>query len=318
MSQLFGRIGRFSVRFRYLIVIAWIVITIGAVKGLPSLASVAKDTTSGFLPATVPSMQAAAMAAPFQDATLATATLIAARDGGLTAADNAAIDAVDTKIQGLPTVKAVVDLGISGDGAARQVLIEAAVPQFAGGSGGAGVLVAAIRQAASATAPAGLQVHLTGEIAAQVDAAAASGSSMDQTQDLSVVFIIVLLLLAFRAILAPIITLVPSIFVLLLSGPVIAQIAGIGLQVSSITQFMLIVLVLGAGTDYGVFLVFRVREELRRGLSGPDAVIRAVTRVGKSITVLGPDRDRRPDQRRAWPSSACTRAWARPSRWASP
>jgi RND superfamily putative drug exporter len=47
---------------------------------------------------------------------------------------------------------------------------------------------------------------------------------------------------------------------------------------------MLIVLILGAGTDYGVFLVFRVREELRRGLSGPDAVRRAVTRVGESIT----------------------------------
>jgi len=123
MSHVFARIGRFSVRFRFLIVLAWIVITIGAVKVLPSLASVAKDTTSGFLPATVPSMEAAAMAAPFQDATLATATLIAARDGGLTAADNTAIDAVETKVQGLPTVKAVVDLGISGDGVARQVLI---------------------------------------------------------------------------------------------------------------------------------------------------------------------------------------------------
>ena len=283
MSQLFGRIGRFSVRFRFIIVVAWIVVTIGAVKVLPSLASVAKDTTSGFLPASVPSMQAAAMAAPFQDATLATATLIAARDSGLSAADNAAIDTMEAKVQALPTVKAVVDLGISGDGAARQVLIEAAVPQFAGGSGGAGVLVAAIRQATTG-APSGLQVHLTGEIAAQVDAAAASGSSMDQTQNLSVLFIIVLLLLAFRAILAPLITLIPAIFVLVLSGPVIAQVSGIGLQVSSITQFMLIVLVLGAGTDYGVFLVFRVREELRRGLSGPDAVIRAVTRVGESIT----------------------------------
>ncbi len=284
MNQVFGRIGRFSVRFRYLIVIAWVVITIGAIRILPSLASVAKDTTSGFLPANVPSMQAAAMAAPFQDASLATATLIVARSSGLTATDNAALDSIETKVRGLDTVKAVIDLGISGDGVARQVLIEAAVPQFAGAGGGAETLVKAIREAATAGAPAGLEVHLTGEIAAQVDAAQASGSSQDRTQNLSVLFIIVLLLLAFRAILAPIITLVPAIFVLLLSGPVIAQIAGIGLQVSSITQFMLIVLVLGAGTDYGVFLVFRVREELRRGLSGPDAVVRAVTRVGESIT----------------------------------
>ena len=57
-----------------------------------------------------------------------------------------------------------------------------------------------------------------------------------------------------------------------------------GVQVSSITQLLLIVLVLGAGTDYGVFLVFRVREELRRGLSTQEAVIRSVSRVGESIT----------------------------------
>jgi len=284
VNQIFARIGRFSVRFRYLIVVAWVVVTIGAVELLPGLASVAKDTTTGFLPANVPSMQAAAMAAPFQDATLATATLIAARSSGLTAADNGALDTVETNVRGLANVKAVVDLGISRDGAARQVLIEAAVPQFAGGAGGASTLVEAIRQAAAAAAPAGLEVHLTGEIAAQVDAAQSSGTSQGRTQNLSVLFIIVLLLLAFRAILAPIITLIPAIFVLLLSGPVIAQIAGIGLQVSSITEFMLIVLVLGAGTDYGVFLVFRVREELRSGLSGPDAVVRAVTRVGESIT----------------------------------
>ncbi len=283
MSRLFALLGRASVRFRYPIIIAWIVITVVAVRALPSLGSVAKDTTSGFLPANVPSMQAATMAAPFQNANLATATLIAARPGGLTAADNAALSALEARIGRMPHVKGVIDLGISRDGEARQALIEANVPQFAG-AGEAATLVGAIRQAAAGAAPAGLQVHLTGELAIQVDNAAASGSSQNRTQLLSVLFIIVLLLLAFRAVLAPLVTLIPAVFVLVLAGPVIAEAASAGIQVSSITQFMLIVLILGAGTDYGVFLVFRVREELRRGLSGPDAVVRAVTRVGESIT----------------------------------
>src|SRR5439155_7812299 len=43
-------------------------------------------------------------------------------------------------------------------------------------------------------------------------------------------------------------------------------------------------LVLGAGTDYGLFLVFRVRENLREGLDRKQAVIAAVERVGESIT----------------------------------
>jgi RND superfamily putative drug exporter len=283
MNRIFALIGVASVRFRYLIVVAWILVTILGVKTLPSLASVAKDTTSGFLPANVPSLQAANMATPFQDVSLGTATLIVVRDGGLTAADNAAMDAIEAKLKGIDSVKVVVDLGISGDGAARQALVEAAVTDFVGG-GQADKLVASMRSVATAAAPAGLQVHLTGEIPTLVDNAATSGASQDRTQSLSLLFIVVLLILAYRALLAPFITLLPAVVVLTLSGPVIAQSASLGIQVSSITEFMLIVLVLGAGTDYGVFLVFRVREELRRGLAGPDAVIRAVTRVGESIT----------------------------------
>src|SRR5207237_6950243 len=55
-------------------------------------------------------------------------------------------------------------------------------------------------------------------------------------------------------------------------------------QVSSIIQILLVVLVLDAGSDYGLFLVFRVREELRRGLDPKEAVVRAVTTVGESVT----------------------------------
>src|ERR1035437_1105670 len=283
MNRIFALIGVASVRFRFLIVIAWIAVTIVAVRTLPTLSSVTKNTTSGFLPANVPSIQASNMASPFLDVNLGTATFVAVRDGGLTPADNAAIDSLEAKIKGIDTVKVVVDLGISGDGAARQVLIEAEIASFTSVTG-ADTLVTALRSAATAAAPAGLQVHLTGEIPDLVDNSKASGSSQDRTQTFSLLFILVLLVLAYRALLAPILTLIPAVIVLTLSGPVIAQAASAGIQVSSITEFMLIVLVLGAGTDYGVFLVFRVREELRRGLSGPDAVIRAVTRVGESIT----------------------------------
>jgi RND superfamily putative drug exporter len=283
MNRIFALIGVASVRFRYLIVVAWIAVTILAVQTLPTLSSVAKTTTSGFLPANVPSIQVSKMAAPFLDVNLGTATLVAVRDGGLTPADNTAIDSLEAQIKGIDTVKVVVDLGISGDGAARQVLIEAQVASFTSVSG-AETLVTAIRDAAGAASPAGLQVHLTGEIPDLVDNAKASGSSQDRTQTFSLLFILVLLVLAYRALLAPVLTLIPAVVVLTLAGPVIAQSASAGIQVSSITEFMLIVLILGAGTDYGVFLVFRVREELRRGLSGSEAVIRAVTRVGESIT----------------------------------
>src|SRR5262249_1582237 len=50
------------------------------------------------------------------------------------------------------------------------------------------------------------------------------------------------------------------------------------------TQYVLIVLILGAGTDYGLFLTFRVREELQNGLDPHAAVTRAVQTVGETLT----------------------------------
>jgi RND superfamily putative drug exporter len=284
MVRFFDSLGRFAVRFRFLIVIAWIIVPILAVKTLPSLGDVAKDTTSGFLPASAPSMQAAALAAPFQNASLAAATLVAARDGGLTPADNAAIDTLEADIRKVDRVEIVLDLGISADGAARQALIEADVISFSGGPEAQGVVDDIRALFDQVGAPAGLQVHLTGELATIVDTAAASGESQNDTQRLSFLFIIVLLLLAFRAALAPLVTLIPAALVLILAGPVIAWSTRFGVQVSSITQLLLVVLILGAGTDYGVFLVFRFREELRNGLSSHDAVRQSVSRVGESIT----------------------------------
>ena len=271
MSSFFTSLGRFTVRFRFLVVLAWIIVTILAVRLLPSLSDVAKDTTSGFLPANTPSMQAAGLAAPFQDASLAAATLVAARDGGLTAEDNAALDKIEQQIRGLDKVKVVADLGVSQDGQARQALVQAAVVAFTGGPEAQSVVDAIRGTFTGPGVPAGLEVHLTGQLATQVDTVAASGSSESTTSLLSLLFIIVLLLLAFRAALAPLVTLLPAAFVLVLAGPVIAEFTKIGVQVSSITQLLLIVLILGAGTDYGVFLVFRVREELRRGLTPHEA-----------------------------------------------
>ncbi len=84
--------------------------------------------------------------------------------------------------------------------------------------------------------------------------------------------------------LAPFITLIPAAMSVTIAGPLVAELAHHGLKVSQLSQLLLIVLVLGAGTDYGLFLVFRVREHLRRGEASHDAVVNALTKVGESIT----------------------------------
>ena len=134
-------------------------------------------------------------------------------------------------------------------------------------------------------APAGLQLALTGEVATLYDQSQSNQSTFSLTELLSVLFIIVLLLVIYRSLLAPFLTLLPAGLVLTLSQPVIAELHSlVGLQISPITAILLTVLLLGAGTDYGLFLVFRVREEMRGGLSSHDAIIDGVARVGETIT----------------------------------
>jgi putative drug exporter of the RND superfamily len=282
----FAALGRFDVRFRYLIVVAWIAITIGCLSAFPSLSSVTKSTTIGdYLPSSAPSIQTTTLTTPFQNTRYASTTLVAVRaNGSLTPADQAAIDRLETAVRATPHVKTVRDLSVSPDGAARQAVIQADVPS--NGTGAGATLVNAIRDDfGQVSAPAGLTFHLTGQLAANVDSQTAAQASTNATQNLTYLLIIVLLLLAFRAVLAPLITLLPAAVVLLLSSPVIAgAVTRFGVPASSLTQVVLIVLVLGAGTDYGLFLTFRVREELRRGLDPQAAVVRAVQTVGETIT----------------------------------
>ena len=282
-TRVFASIGNFSVRFRWPIAIGWVLITIFSVKAFPGLSDVARGTQSSFLPASSPSVQAENLAQPFQDSQHGVATLIAARETSvLTAADIQGIVAIEAKIRRLPGVLRVQDFGLSPDKHAEQAQVVTDLPPFGAGSDSIS-LVAAIRATFPGDAS-GVQLHLTGTIPGLVDQQSQSKSSQGNIQQFSILFIIVLLLIAFRALLAPLVTLVPAALVLALASPVIAGATHLGVQVSAITQFILIVLVLGAGTDYGLFLVFRTREELRRGLEPKDAVRRAVATVGESIT----------------------------------
>jgi RND superfamily putative drug exporter len=126
-------------------------------------------------------------------------------------------------------------------------------------------------------------VHVAGQLATNVAEQQQSVQQGKRTQEFSLLFIIILLLVIFRSVLAPLVTLLPAAIVLQLSGAVIGGLGSVGLKISSITQLLLIVLILGAGTDYGLFLVFRVREEMQRGHTSHEAVEIAVSRVGESI-----------------------------------
>jgi putative drug exporter of the RND superfamily len=284
IHAIFGGIGAFAVKFRWVVIAAWLVAAFAVPRFLPSLASVTQGNNSAFLPASAPSEQAAQLAAPFGTTNLIPVPVVAAvSQGTLTAADEAWLTTLQHDLGTVPTVTTVKDLGRSADGQAAQLLVLSDV----NGSDAAGetTLVDDLRaEIARAGPPADMQVHLAGDIAINVDQQAKSGATGNQIEFASVVFILILLALIFRALLAPLITLIPAFFAVAISGPLVGEAAHAGLKVSQLAQLMLIVLVLGAGTDYGLFLVFRVRENLREGTEPKEAVRAAVTRVGETIT----------------------------------
>src|SRR5450755_3471833 len=252
IDAIFGAIGRWAVRFRWLVILVWVVGAIAAVTQLPSLGSVTQSNNSKFLPASAPSQHAIDLSAPFGNATLVPIPIIAATTSGpLTPADIAALTTMGRKIAADPNIKQVKDVGQSANGQAVQVLALAS-----GANGGnqnyALDLVNGLRaRIASSGLPAGLRAHLAGDTAVQVDEQKASGNTGNKVQDLSLVFIIALLVLIFRSLTLAVTTVLPALMSVLISGPLVAEAAKHGLQVSPLAQFRLIVLVLRAGARPG-------------------------------------------------------------------
>ncbi|HUD16752.1 MAG TPA: MMPL family transporter [Acidimicrobiales bacterium] len=287
--RLFASLGRFTVRFRWLIIAGWIITTVVLALALPSLTSVEKSGNSNFLPASEPSVVAQQLAAPFQSNTAKATTFVAATtDGGvLTAADQAAIERSEQAMRSVPRVTAVLDQGSSANHRARRALVEIEIPKTQENKASDQVVAALRSTFATSGAPPGLVMHLTGGLAASVDVQNQNGHIQSLVELLSVLFIVALLFLTFRAALAPVIALLPSAVALIAAGPIIAESSHIGVQVSDLTPILLIVVLLGAGTDYGLFLIFRLREELRRGKCVDDAVAFSLCKVGESITFSG-------------------------------
>ncbi|HEY1914472.1 MAG TPA: MMPL family transporter [Streptosporangiaceae bacterium] len=284
IDAVYGAIGRFCTRFWWVVIPAWLIAAFLASALLPSLSSVTQSNNTKFLPSSAPSEQAATLAAPFGTSNLQPIPVVAARtSGSLTSADVASLTALAGQLAKVPTVQQVRNLGQSPDGHADQLVVLATFSNSNPNQDTDLVngLRAKIKQAGL---PPGLQVHLAGQVAIQVDQQKASGNTGNQLEGLSALFIIVLLVLIFRSLSLALCTLIPAFVAFSVAGPLVGLAGEHGLQVSPIAQFLLIVLVLGAGTDYGLFLVFRVREELRNGLSNREAVVKALTRVGESIT----------------------------------
>jgi RND superfamily putative drug exporter len=290
-DRFFSALGRASVRLRWIVIAAWVAAAVVTTVALPSMGSEVNNDNSQFLPPSSSSLKAATLAAPL----LGTVTnespvlvVAAVRTGGLSAADAGSLMALAGEVAALEGVRSVKLAGVSADRAAAELQVEVAAGQANVAAqkpvvGSIGKALASFN-ASLAARNLGLQAHLAGAVATNVANQSSADKASREVQDVSLVFIVLLLVLIFRSLLAPLITLAPAGAALAVSMRLIGALGMHGLKISEITELLLIVLLLGAGTDYGLFLVYRTREEIKAGLAAKEAVAHAIARVGESVS----------------------------------
>ncbi len=281
--RLFGLTGRFVVRHKVWVVVFWALATVGAVVLLPSIGSAINSNDASLLPASAPSVRALDLAKSFGAENFSTVLVVVHKTHGtLTQKQISYLPMIRSALERQSQVQNVVDAGTSADEQAHLYIVESSASLFS--SANTASLVERLDSVAQKLErTTSLKIDVAGEIADSVAAQIANQAKANEVEDISTVFILLLLLIVFRSILAPVLIFFPAAIAVLISQRLVAELPGAGIQVSDLTQILLIALVLGAGTDYGLFLGLRVREELRKGIEFTDAVIIAIRRVGESI-----------------------------------
>ena len=292
---MFDRLGRLVLKARFVLVAVWAVAAIAFGILGPSLSQVGSADETSFLPKNAESLAARNVikdAFP-NDAAPSVALIVFSRQGGLTDADRAAIEAMRGWFEGtghpdgiLRYVTAehstsLASMFRSTDGVVELARVDLDSPSFLPRTNTA---IDAIRThlAAQDVLPTGLVAQVSGQAGIGRDYLGAIKQGTDSTTLVTILLVVVVLLLIYRAPLAALVPLVTIGCAFMVSRGLLGFLAQGGWKLSSVLDSFIVVLVFGVGTDYTIFLVSRFREELGRN-SQADAVRVTVSRMGAVI-----------------------------------
>ena len=142
-------------------------------------------------------------------------------------------------------------------------------------------------------AAAGLKVYVSGAAPLASDTVAIANSSLNDITIVTIFLITGMLLLVYRSIVTLFVPLAGVLFELLVAKGVIATLGHLGyIELSSFAVNIVVALTLGAGTDYGIFLMGRYHEARHDGEGREEAfytAYKSVTPVilGSGLTIAG-------------------------------
>ncbi|WP_160674902.1 MMPL family transporter [Clostridium sp. C8-1-8] len=130
--------------------------------------------------------------------------------------------------------------------------------------------------------------YITGELAINNDYLEATNKGVDKSAFITVGFILVVLMLMFRSVVTPFVSLLAvGVSYLCSMGIIGVLINAFNFPITSLTQMFIILVLFGIGTDYNILLFNRFKEELGHGLSIDEAVVVTYKTAGKTVIFSG-------------------------------
>jgi RND superfamily putative drug exporter len=296
-AESLSRVARFAVRRARWVLAGWVIVAVALTGLVTPLETVVSRDATPFLPASSPSVRAFAQMddafAGGEGRALAFVVLSAPGFGTDPAAqryyERLAQRLHDdprhvADIQEYATRPALKPSLTSEDGDATYLPVALRHPV---GSPQADEDVDWLRDTVDVGRPADVTAQVTGDVASITDLNLAISDSIARVTVVSVVIIIAILLLLYRSLLLPLVPLATIGIGLLVARGVVSLAGQSFLPVSTYTGMFVTALVLGAGTDYTVFLVSRFHEAMRGGMSAADGVVESVRRVGPVVVASG-------------------------------
>jgi len=265
-------------------VVFWLLVVAATGSLAGKLQGAEKNDASSYLPASAESTQELNEQAVFQSKNYNPALVVYVRDSGVTSADLAKARADARSFAALSVVSGrVAPPIVSSDHKA----IETIVGSNLGYNSDIGGFISTLQTTAAKNAN-GLSVYVGGPAASANDEIKIF-KGIDSTLLYSALgVVIVLLLLTYRS---PVLWLLPILsagVALAIAEAVVYELTQhANLTVNGQSGGILVVLVIGAGTDYALLLVARYREELRRHADRHEAMAVALRRAGPAIIASG-------------------------------
>jgi RND superfamily putative drug exporter len=272
-----GRVGK------WVVLGVWLLLMVGLGSLAGKLNGAENNQASSWLPGSAESTQVLNLTGQFHSTNLAPAIVLYERPSGITAQDVAKAKADTAKFA---TVKDVVPSSVQGplpskDG--KALITQINIDMGGDGWNALQPAVDAFRTTASTGDP-GLTVHITGPAGVGADQSAAFKGIDGVLLYATLGVVIALLLITYRSPILFLLPLLSSIGALSVAEGLVYLLAKhAGLTVNAQSAGILLVLVMGAGTDYALLLIARYREELRRHEDRHEAMGVALHRAGPAI-----------------------------------